>query len=115
MPKKKKNFDGFVYSTDPEYLHQFEPEPETIETLPPNKQNLRITLDKKNRAGKIVTLITGFIGSDADLEAFGKQLKNKCGVGGAVKDGEILLQGNCLEKVKAELTKLGYKFKVAGI
>ena len=84
---------------------------EEIETLPPNQQTLRISLDKKQRAGKKVTLISNFIGSEEDLIALSKTLKTKCSVGGSVKDGDILLQGDFREKVAEILSSLGYKTK----
>jgi translation initiation factor 1 len=103
---------GIVYSTDPDY-RPVVPDDEP-ETLPPGKQDLRVTLDKKLKGGKKATVIYNFVGKSADLEALGKALKTVCGVGGSVKNGEIILQGEHLEKVKAELTRRGYKFKLAG-
>jgi translation initiation factor 1 len=113
MSKKNKIPTNVVYSTNPNYSYEYEGEQEA-ETLIPAKQQLRIALDKKNRAGKAVTLITGFIGNTADLEALGKMLKSKCGVGGSVKDGEIILQGDFRVKVSEILTKEHYKVKVIG-
>ena len=108
MSKKfKSDSNGFIFSTDPNF--QFQPEQEEEpETLTSNKQMLRILLDKKQRAGKSVTLITGFIGKTDDLEKLGKQLKNFCGTGGSVKDGEVIIQGDQREKVLQWLLKNGY-------
>ena len=107
---KKKNRltgNGIVYSTDPSFSPA--PEEDSIETLAPAEQLLRVSIDTKQRAGKVVTLITGFIGSDADLEALGKQLRNYCGTGGSAKDGIMLVQGDHREKVMQFLNKQGYK------
>jgi translation initiation factor 1 len=105
--KNKADKGGFVYSTDPSF--KFEQEEESNQdTLEPAKQSLKISLDKKQRAGKSVTLITGFIGTNEDLEILGKQLKNHCGTGGSVKDGEILVQGDQRQKVLQYLQKSGY-------
>ncbi len=100
-----------VYSTNPDFRYDTGAEEEAA-TLPPEKQNLRIKLDKRNRNGKSVTLITGFVGSDADLKALAKTLKSGCGVGGSDKDGEILIQGDHREKVLAILTRTGYKARI---
>jgi translation initiation factor 1 len=104
--KNKPDTRGFVYSTDPEF--QFEQEQESHETIPAAQQKLRIRLDTKHRAGKAVTLITGFIGTAEDLEELGKKLKNFCGTGGSAKDAEIIVQGDQREKVMQWLTKNGY-------
>lgn len=96
-----------VYSTNPDFKYETENEPEQ-DTLAKDKQQLRILLDKRNRKGKAVTLITGFIGSSEDLEALGKLLKVKCGVGGSAKDGEIIIQGDFRVKVLELLQKEGY-------
>ncbi|MBQ6754893.1 MAG: translation initiation factor [Bacteroidales bacterium] len=110
MNHRKKNNSSIVYSTDPDFVFEDEMQ-EEIETLPPNQQTLRISLDKKQRAGKKVTLISNFIGSEEDLIALSKTLKTKCSVGGSVKDGDILLQGDFREKVAEILSSLGYKTK----
>ncbi|HYJ38401.1 MAG TPA: translation initiation factor [Chitinophagaceae bacterium] len=107
MPKKNKpDSKGFVYSTDPNF--QFEEEQTSQETSPPGQQKLRIRLDTKQRAGKAVTLVEGFIGKNEDLEDLGKKLKNFCGTGGSAKDGEIVVQGDQREKVIQWLLKNGY-------
>lgn len=113
MSNKNRNRVGIVYSTNPDFQYRTEGEEETI-TLDNSRQNLRVQLDKKQRAGKKVTLISGFVGREEDLNALGKELKNKCGVGGSVKDGEILLQGDFCEKVLQYLKEKGYKAKRAG-
>lgn len=98
---------GVMYSTNPDF--QYDKEEEEVEdTLPKEKQQLRISLDKRNRGGKAVTLVTGFRGTTADLEALGKFLKVKCGVGGSAKDGEIIVQGDVRPKVLEILQKEGY-------
>jgi translation initiation factor 1 len=104
---------GVVYSTDPEFDYENNQE-EEAETPEPQKQDLRVLLDKKNRKGKAVTLVTGFIGSSDDLKNLGKLLKSKCGVGGSVKNGEILIQGDFREKIVGLLQKEGYKVKKSG-
>jgi translation initiation factor 1 len=111
---KKPDQFGFVFSTNPDF--NFRPEePEQTEDLPNNQQPLKIWLDRKQRKGKDVTLITGFVGSEESLEALAKTLKTKCGVGGSAKDGEILLQGDHRDKVLSFLLEKGYsKAKKAG-
>lgn len=110
---KKSNPIGIVYSTNSDFKYQYNKESEP-ETLPNEKQDLRIMLDKKQRGGKKVTLVTGFVGTDADLTELGKLLKTKCGVGGSAKDGEVLVQGDLREKVMDMLIKMGYKVKKSG-
>lgn len=104
--KNKPDSRGFVYSTDPNF--QFEPENENLETLALSLQQLRVRLDTKHRAGKAVTLITGFIGKEKDLEELGKKLKSFCGTGGSAKDAEIIIQGDQRDKVMQWLLKNGY-------
>lgn len=112
MAKKKKlNF----YSTNPDWQPDFGDEDEAAETLDPGQQPLRVFIDRKQRRGKEVTLITGFVGSDDDLKDLGKFLKSKCGVGGSVKDGEIIIQGNHRDKIMDLLRNKGYtKAKKSG-
>jgi translation initiation factor 1 len=108
MSKKKINgLGGLVYSTDPDFKIE-EEHTETGETLSPKEQKLRIRLDTKRRAGRAVTLIQDFIGRKDDLERLGKQLKNFCGTGGSVKEGEIIIQGDNRDKVLQWLIKNGF-------
>ena len=90
-----------VYSTNPDYNYEMDDDEEQV-TLEPSQQNLRVQLDRKNRGGKVVTLITGFVGTENDLKDLGKLLKTKCGVGGSAKDGEIIVQGDFKQKIVAE-------------
>ena len=109
MSKKKNTGSPFVYSTDPAF--SIGGEDELVETLAPALQKLRVTLETKHMAGKTVTLVTGFIGKQEDMESLGKQLKGFCGSGGSAKDGEIIVQGDHREKVKQWLLKNLYKVK----
>jgi translation initiation factor 1 len=110
MAKDWKDRLGIVYSTNPDFGYEKEKEkPEA--TLPPGKQNLRVSLDKRNRKGKAVTLISGFTGDENDLKDLSKMLKTKCGVGGSVKDGEILIQGDFRDKILQILLQEGYRAK----
>lgn len=111
--KKFTGFDGLVFSTNPDQQLSF-PENEEQDTLNARQQQLRVQLDKKQRGGKAVTLITGFVGSDDDLKELGKTLKSKCGVGGTVKEGEILIQGDFRKKILDLLIEKGYKAKQVG-
>lgn len=106
--KKESDKNGFVYSTDPNFQFQHEEE-NALETLAPQQQKLRVRLDTKQRGGKAVTLVEGFIGTDEDLQDLGKKLKNYCGTGGSAKDKEIIVQGDQREKVLQWLQKTGYK------
>lgn len=108
MKKNKPDTQGFVYSTDPNFRFQEEPQ-ENIETLPSAKQKLKVKLDTKQRAGKAVTLVENFVGTTEDLEELGKKLKNHCGTGGSVKDGLIIIQGDQRAKVSQWLVKSGFR------
>jgi len=113
MAKDWKDRLGVVYSTNTDYKYDKD-EQSDPETVAANQQKLIVQLDKKNRKGKAVTLITGFVGSREDLEALGKLLKTKCGVGGTAKDAEILIQGDFRDKVMQILADEGYKAKKSG-
>jgi len=113
MSKKFKPAGNIVYSTNPGFRQEYLSNEEQ-QALPPSQQDLRVMRDSKNRGGKTVTLITGFIGKEKDLEKLAKHLKTKCGTGGTAKDGEIIIQGDFREKIFAILTEAGYKVKRAG-
>lgn len=110
---KKQRFEGIVYSTNTNYDYQEEDVFEG-DTLAKNQQNLRVSLDKKQRGGKSVTLVTGFIGKKEDLDVLGKFIKQKCGVGGSVKDGVVLIQGDFKARILDILLGEGYKAKISG-
>jgi translation initiation factor 1 len=115
MNKKKSNslsdLGGMVYSTNPNYSFE---ENEELESIPNSDQNLKVWLEKNHRGGKTVTVVRNFAGTNSELDHLGKQLKSKCGTGGSVKDGEILIQGDHREKVISILHSLGYNAKKAG-
>lgn len=115
MSKKNdwKKRDGIVYSTESNFDYAYQQKEESS-TLPPQQQNLKVLLDKNGRAGKQVTVVTGFVGTGEDLDALTKLLKTKCGVGGSSKEGEILIQGDVRDKVVLILQKEGYKAKRSG-
>ena len=98
------DFD-LVFSTNPDWRPEEEPQ---AETLPPSKQTLKIRMERKGRGGKTAIIVSGFIGNNEDLLQLAKTLKTACGVGGSAKDGEIIIQGNCLDKVREKLHKEGY-------
>ena len=110
MDNDWKNRLGVVFSTNPDFQYQKETEAEA-ETLPPEKQRLIVGIDRRNRGGKQVTLVTGFVGTEADLKELGRALKVRCGVGGSAKDGEITIQGDLRDKVTALLKEMGYNAK----
>ncbi len=101
---------GVVYSTNPDFQFTEIGEDETP-TLAPEQQKLIVTIDRRNRSGKQVTLVSGFVGTQEDLAELGRTLKVKCGVGGSAKDGEITIQGDFRDKVTAILTTMGYRAK----
>ncbi len=107
---KKKKIKGVMYSTDPDFEYVFE-EDDQQETLSPDEQRLKVWIDRKQRKGKVVTIVEGFIGTAEDLNALGKQIKVKCGSGGSVKEGVIIIQGDLKEKVTGYLRDEGYGVK----
>lgn len=110
---KKSNINGVIFSTDPDFEYSYETDEEEV-TLPASQQDLRVQLDKKQRGGKAVTLITGFRGTLTDLQDLGKKLKAKCGAGGSAKNGEIIVQGDFRDKILDYLKSEGYKVKKSG-
>jgi translation initiation factor 1 len=112
--QNRKAREGIVYSTAENFKYDYLTEDNNAETLKPNQQNLRVMLDKKQRGGKRVTLVCNFLGTEEDLKELGKKLKSKCGVGGTVKDGEILIQGDFRDRIIELLEADGYKAKKAG-
>jgi len=113
MTKDWKERLGVVYSTNPEFKFEA-PKSSSEETPSPSQQDLRVMLDKKQRKGKAVTLVTGFVGAEQDLKDLGKLLKTKCGVGGTTKEGEIIIQGDFCNKILEILKGEGYKVKRSG-
>jgi len=113
MSKKRKNRIGVVYSTKEDFDYDNDVEIEQ-ETLEPEKQILYVSIDRKHRKGKIVTIVSNFIGKSTDLQSLAKELKKRCGVGGSVKDGKILIQGEKRDLIIAYLSNEGYKTKVKG-
>ena len=107
MNKRGENRKGVMYSTNPDFEYEYEND--EMETLPNNEQNLKVCIDK-HRAGKIAVIIKEFIGTTEDLKSLGKLLKSKCGVGGSVKNGKIIIQGNIRDKVMEILKKEGYNY-----
>ncbi len=103
---------GMVYSTNPDF--EYQSSEECVETVAPAKQDLRVWLDRKQRGGKVATIVCGYKGAESDLKELAKMLKSKCGVGGSAKDGEIIIQGDHRDKVVELLLKAGYKCKKAG-
>jgi translation initiation factor 1 len=109
MSKKHQSRpDGLAYSTNKAFFEDYQEENYAVTTLPKNQQKLRVSLDTKQRAGKVVTLVSGFVGTEADLEALGKLLKTKCGTGGSVKDGLVMVQGDYKQKIIGCLLEWGY-------
>lgn len=110
--KKHKNRDGVVYSTNPDFTYNYNDETPEEEAVPVSKESLKVLLDTKSRAGKKVTVVTGFKGKTGDIEDLAKVLKTKCGVGGSVKDREIIIQGDFRQKIQALLVEMGYGAKM---
>lgn len=111
MSKKSKN-NGYVYSTDPDF--DYDMDPDHVEEIAPEEQTLEVHIDKKQRGGKVATLVKGYAGSDEDIKDLAKELKSACGVGGSAKDGEIIIQGEKRDKVMEVLKKKGFRVKRVG-
>ena len=109
--KKSRNAVGVVYSTNPDYQYQYEDDGEQAETLPPSQQRLHVRMERSGRGGKTVTVVDNFVGTDDDLQDLGRTLKTKCGVGGSVKDGQIIIQGDFRERIVTLLKEYGYQAK----
>ena len=109
--KNSRSAVGVVYSTNPDYQYQYEDDNTQPDTLPPSQQKLRVRMERSGRGGKTVTIVTGFVGTDNDLNTLGRTLKTKCGVGGSVKDGEIIIQGDFRERLVTLLKEMGYPAK----
>ncbi len=104
----KKNRIGVVYSTNPDFQYQTDDDQPLQETLPLDRQRLTVRIDRSHRAGKQVTFVTGFVGTDDDLDALARLLKGRCGVGGSVKEGDILIQGDFRDRIVDVLKQEGY-------
>ena len=109
--KKNRTAVGVVYSTNPDYQYQYEDDGEQAETLPPSQQRLHVRMERSGRGGKTVTVVDNFVGTDDDLQDLGRTLKTKCGVGGSVKDGQIIIQGDFRERIGTLLKEYGYQAK----
>lgn len=108
MAKDWKDRLGVIYSTNPDFKYETSGKKEP-DTLPPGEQRLKVMIDRKQRKGKTVTLVQGFTGREEDLKELGRMLKSKCGVGGSVKDGEIIIQGGHSGKIRQLLEDVGYR------
>ena len=106
--KKKRTAVGVVYSTNPDYQYQYEDDGGQDETLPPSQQRLHVRMERSGRGGKTVTVVDNFVGTDDDLQDLGRTLKTKCGVGGSVKDGQIIIQGDFRDRIVTLLKETGY-------
>lgn len=104
----RSNRGGLVYSTDRATMAAAEDAPHEAETLPMGEQRLRVSRERKGRKGKTVTLVSGFVGTSDDLSELAKALKGRCGIGGSVKEGEVILQGDLVDKVVTILKEMGY-------
>ena len=109
--KKNRAAVGVVYSTNPDYQYQYEDDGEQAETLSPSQQRLHVRMERSGRGGKTVTVVDNFVGTDDDLQDLGRTLKTKCGVGGSVKDGQIIIQGDFRERIVTLLKEYGYQAK----
>lgn len=111
---KKQKYEGIVYSTLDDFDYSLADDVEDIVTLPNSEQNLKVKLDRRFRKGKVVTIIEGFVGQEEDLNVLAKKIKQKCGVGGSVKDGDIIIQGDVKDKVMSLLLSENFKAKLSG-